>query len=249
MESSLLLTWLCVFAYGHHVSSLLTKENIYQKMEMVRENSSPDLIPAYGEPLSVGLTLDLSSIREVDIARGEVEILAMRTISWTDPALSWSHDSDAGESGSENFVSSFSMNTKYLWTPDIVAYNAIHAPELLSPHIALVAASGRILFVPNERIRFRCNLENFENAEGSNCTLKYGSWTYHANILDLELNQNLFSTSSYEENPNIELLAVFAEKNIRHYACCPDAYPDIEFTLNIRKRTNQGNLFGLNWKK
>ncbi|RUS89288.1 hypothetical protein EGW08_002962 [Elysia chlorotica] len=243
MKSSPLITCLCLFAYAHHASALYAKQDVLQVLEWVREKSNPNLIPINGEPLNVDLSLELSTIREVDTTRGEVEIIAMSMIRWTDPSLSWSHLLQ----DKEQLVDNVSIDTKYLWTPDIVAYNAVNAPELLSTPLALVSHDGEILYVPNERIRFRCNLEHFETEEGSNCTLKYGSWTYNGGILNLTNKNNQYSTWSYEEDPRFEILGIHAERNVKYYPCCPEPYPDVNFILNIRKKTNQGGMFS--WKK
>ena len=222
---------------GNSVWASVSTEAIRQRMEWVRENAEPALIPIQGEPLNVSLALDLSAIREVDISRGEVEILAVRNIGWKNPSFSWLENESLYKKNGDNTIHSFSMDIKSLWTPDIVAFNAVHAPELLSPPIANVAADGAIFYAPNERIRFRCKLGSFESTEGTNCTLKYGSWTYHGLLIHLTANKNDFTKWNYEEDERFDLLGTYVESETKYYPCCTEPYPDVKFILNIRKKS------------
>ena len=191
-------------------------------VKRVLESAGPNVTPTVYNPVEVIMALALTSIREVDTVRGEVEITAMRSISWVKPPLHWE--------------SSYSVDTKHLWMPDIVAYNAVHSPELLSPPLAAVAADGTINYVPNERVRFRCDLRKFETISGSNCTLVYGSWTYDAARISLRLEESTVSTEDFNADPRFDLLNTYAEVKVKQYPCCIEKYTEVRFTLNIRKK-------------
>ncbi|GFN81658.1 acetylcholine receptor subunit alpha-like 2 [Plakobranchus ocellatus] len=225
-------------ANSNIASAIESKEDILRAMTNVRLNSNPDVVPLHGGPVEVTLSMDLSKIREVDTVRGEVEIIAMVSILWKDHDLSWL-STMRNESGSSQHspdrVDSFRIAVKRLWSPDIVAYNPVTDPELLSPPIALVSADGTVLYVPNLRIRFRCNLEDFEKPQGANCTLNYGSWTHDGNKISLK--ENGVSVYDYEVDPRFDLLGTFAEVEVKYYPCCPEPYPLTKFTFNIKKKS------------
>ena len=200
---------------------------------MLLRDSDPGLFPAREQPLKVTLGLDLAAIRQVDTTRDEVEIMAMRTIGWKNPFITL--EDKAKHKGP------ISVDIKHIWTPDIVAYNPVHAPESLSPPLAVVNPDGETFYIPNERIRFTCNLEKFETDEGSNCTLRYGSWTRTGDKIGLIGND--VTTDSFQKNPRIELLNTYTEVQVKYYPCCSESYPSVVFTLNIRKRNALRSLF------
>ena len=216
------------------------RDAIQQKMQWVFENGNPDLLPTRGDPVEMTLGLDLTSIRDVDTASGEVEITVMRSMSWNNPYLAWNRRG----SRIRNY-NPISVDIKHLWTPDIVSYSAVHAPELLSPPLASVAADGTITYIPSERIRFRCDLEGIETTEGANCTLVFGSWTYHGGMMSLS--GNPVSTNDLHEHPSFDLRQTYTEVETKQYPCCPEMYPNVRFTLNIRSKSSGTGIFG--WKK
>merc|ERR1719360_111615 len=71
------------------------------------------------------------------------------------------------------------------------------------------------------------------------CQLKFGSWTSHGNQIDLHLYKNSSSVEKfnlYTENREWKILGkITAEKRKTYYSCCPEPYPDITFTFNLKR--------------
>ncbi|MPC67546.1 Neuronal acetylcholine receptor subunit alpha-10 [Portunus trituberculatus] len=42
--------------------------------------------------------------------------------------------------------------------------------------------------------------------------------------------------SNYQSNGEFDLVEFTAAKNITYYSCCPEPYPDITFTIKLRRR-------------
>uniref|UniRef100_A0A3Q3AME2 Neuronal acetylcholine receptor subunit alpha-9-like n=1 Tax=Kryptolebias marmoratus TaxID=37003 RepID=A0A3Q3AME2_KRYMA len=63
------------------------------------------------------------------------------------------------------------------------------------------------------------------------CHLTFGSWTHNGNQMDL-INA-LDSADLADFVPNVEW-----EKNVILYGCCSDPYPDITFTLHLKRRAS-----------
>ncbi|RUS89289.1 hypothetical protein EGW08_002963 [Elysia chlorotica] len=229
MKHALLIICICVAGYGNFVQSETRDE-----LEILLKSNNPDVLPSRGQPVMVSLGLDLTAIREVDLDGGEIELLAMRTIAWKNPFLA--------REGSSRNDDPVSIDIKRIWSPDIVAYNHVHPPEQLSPPLAAVAADGQTYYIPNERIRFRCNLEHISSPQGSNCTLKYGSWTHHGGKIALE--GYAISTDDFEQNSQFDLLNTYTEVVDKKYPCCPESYPSVLFTLNIRYKRYSRGFFG-----
>ena len=70
------------------------------------------------------------------------------------------------------------------------------------------------------------------------CHMKFGSWTYDGDSLDISFYGDLDEVDirDYIESNEWELIEQPARRNIRYYVCCGDQpYPDLTFTLRIRR--------------
>ncbi|KAK6298929.1 hypothetical protein J4Q44_G00304390 [Coregonus suidteri] len=73
------------------------------------------------------------------------------------------------------------------------------------------------------------------------CDLKFGSWTHNGWLLDLQMLD--VDTSTYIPNGEWDLVGVPAKRNELYYDCCKEPYPDVTFTVTMRRRTL---YYGLN---
>lgn len=48
---------------------------------------------------------------------------------------------------------------------------------------------------------------------------------------------NIDRNASYIENGEWQVVATVVERNLNRYPCCPLPYPDVTFTLHLRRRT------------
>ncbi|XP_050704545.1 neuronal acetylcholine receptor subunit alpha-10-like, partial [Eriocheir sinensis] len=54
--------------------------------------------------------------------------------------------------------------------------------------------------------------------------------------LDLMKQMDAGDMSNYQSNGEFDLVEFTAAKNITYYSCCPEPYPDITFTIKLRRR-------------
>ncbi|OXA54509.1 Neuronal acetylcholine receptor subunit alpha-9 [Folsomia candida] len=76
----------------------------------------------------------------------------------------------------------------------------------------------------------------FEKLE---CEIKLLSWTYDGSLLDLIINGEEGDISSFRRHPEWEVHGFHARKTTLSYACCPEPYVDVAFTLMIQRRGDQ----------
>lgn len=91
------------------------------------------------------------------------------------------------------------------------------------------------------------------------CDLRFGSWTYGRSKLDLQMTETDISSytpsgewdligkkdpggslalkGSYVPKWSVFLPAVNGKVNHKQYACCEETYPDVTFTVVMRRRT------------
>merc|ERR1712064_81303 len=110
-----------------------------------------------------------------------------------------------------------------IWTPDIIPYDARSKPFVDTR--AVIYSSGTVTYLPPTDITVKCSKFNndawFENTMYS-CKIKYGSWTYSGDKVDIELNSDYIDLSTYQLNEHYELVNTTAVKNVQVYDCCPE---------------------------
>ncbi len=67
--------------------------------------------------------------------------------------------------------------------------------------------------------------------------MKFGSWTYDGFKLDVDFYDGLeeVDVSDYIESNEWGLLGHPAVKNVKYYPCCEEPYPDLTFTLKLKR--------------
>merc|ERR1719500_1846862 len=78
------------------------------------------------------------------------------------------------------------------------------------------------------------------------CMMKFGSWTYDGFMLDLRHMNQLPTNNSigvamdlrdFYISTEWDVMEVPAQRNEKYYPCCEEPYPDIIFTLKLRRKT------------
>ena len=70
------------------------------------------------------------------------------------------------------------------------------------------------------------------------CRIEFISWTHAGDQLDILYNSS-FKNSVYYTPTNQEWAVdgITAERHVKYYACCDEPYPDVTFTINMRRRS------------
>ena len=110
---------------------------------------------------------------------------------------------------------------------------------------------GRVVWQPPAIYKSSCSINvEFFPFDEQVCVLKFGSWTYDGNNVDLQhierekagvgptdqvddgIDLNFFYSST-----EWAILSVPARKYIKFYTCCSAPYPDIKFSITLRRKT------------
>ena len=82
--------------------------------------------------------------------------------------------------------------------------------------------------------------------DNQTCTLKFGTWTYTENLVNLTLKDEngtpsyhqAMKTDKYQENAEWVLISAEGVRNAIEYDCCPgEVYVDITFYICIQRKT------------
>lgn len=106
--------------------------------------------------------------------------------------------------------------------------------------LAVVSYDGTVLWMPQAILRSSCPFETtYFPFDEQYCHLKFGSWTYDGNRIDLIFFQNRsqFDLTDFVVGTEWDIKENVAARNEKFYQCCADTpYPDLTFRLRIRRR-------------
>ncbi|KAM4603924.1 neuronal acetylcholine receptor subunit alpha-7-like [Polymixia lowei] len=200
----------------------------YNRLERPVQNDSA--------PIVVELGLTLLQIIDVDEKNQVLITNAWLQLYWTDIYLSWNPDNYPG-------VQNLRFPSSQVWVPDILLYNSADERFDATFHTnVLVNASGSCQYIPPGILKSTCYIDvRWFPFDVQKCDLKFGSWTHNGWLLDLQMMD--VDVSTYIPNGEWDLVGVPAKRNELYYDCCKEPYPDVTFTVTMRRRTL---YYGLN---
>lgn len=208
------------------------------------------------EPITIKLKLRLSQIIDVH------EIDQIMTCSvwlkqvWIDPRLSWNPKNYGG-------VNVLYIPYESIWVPDLVLYNNADSNYNITISTkATLHYSGQVTWEPPAIFKSMCQIDvRWFPFDEQTCYLKFGSWTFSEDLLNLELLEvqtktvEEISSTGEKENvtiaedgidlsdyyPSVEwdIMSRIAKRRAKNYpSCCPNsgAYVDIMYFLNLRRK-------------
>ncbi|XP_077569223.1 neuronal acetylcholine receptor subunit alpha-7-like [Stigmatopora nigra] len=181
--------------------------------------------------LNVGVGIHLRMIMDVDEKKQVLTTNIWLQLSWQDQHLQWNKSEYNG-------LDTVRFPDNVLWKPDLLLYNS--ADEKFDPTAhtnIVVSSSGNCIYIPPAIIRSTCNIDiRWFPFDVQKCTLKFGSWTYGGSTLDLSVKKA--EITEYVPSLEWDLVEISEKKNTQYYECCPDEpYPDVTFTIVMRRRS------------
>ncbi|OQV13810.1 Acetylcholine receptor subunit beta-like 2 [Hypsibius exemplaris] len=199
-------------------------------------------VPTNTGTLTVSLGLKLTQLIDVNEVDQVITTNVWVRQEWNDYKLQW----DPAEYGN---ITVLYIPSEYMWLPDIVLYNNADGNyEVTLMTKAEVRYTGAVRWEPPAIYKSYCliNVEYFPYDQQS-CKMKFGSWTYDGWAVDLKPIRGYVDDKTEikigmdlsEYYPSIEwdILHVPARRHTIFYPCCSEPYPDITFTIVIRRKT------------
>ncbi|KAH1183629.1 CHRNA7-FAM7A fusion protein isoform X1 [Mauremys mutica] len=188
------------------------------------------------QPLTVYFTLSLMQIMDVDEKNQVLTTNIWLQMYWTDYYLQWNMSDYPG-------VKNVRFPDGQIWKPDILLYNSADERFDATFHTnVLVNSSGHCQYLPPGIFKSSCYIDvRWFPFDVQKCNLKFGSWTYGGWSLDLQMQEA--DISGYISNGEWDLVGVPGKRSESFYECCKEPYPDVTFTVTMRRRTL---YYGLN---
>ncbi|KAK3785420.1 hypothetical protein RRG08_045174 [Elysia crispata] len=207
------------------ISHLLKRYETQGKMGRPVVNTMDNLTVYFG--------LSLIQILDVDESNQVLKSSMWYHYQWTDVLLQW-------DPTQHNNITTVRVPSNNIWLPDILLYN--FADDRLNEQrnaLAVVDYSGNILWMPQAILRSSCTFNTkYFPFDVQSCWLKFGSWTYNGNKLNIEfVDQHSFDLSDYVTSNEWDIIENKAVRNVKYYTCCPDPYPDLTFSLRLQRKT------------
>ncbi|XP_024133523.1 neuronal acetylcholine receptor subunit alpha-10a isoform X2 [Oryzias melastigma] len=220
------LTPTCWCARAKYAKKLLTD---------LMSNYTKALIPVddTNTILNVTLQVTLSQIIDMD-ERNQIltAYLWIRQV-WFDAQLKWNTEDYDG-------LDTIRIPGSYLWRPDIVLYNS--ADDRFTGPMdtnVVIRHDGQMMWDSPYITKSSCKVDvSFFPFDAQQCRFTYGSWTYNGNQLDIQNAMESADLADLVENVEWEVLGMPAKKNIVQYGCCADPYPDVTYTLKLKRRAS-----------
>uniref|UniRef100_A0A8C9TPA0 Cholinergic receptor nicotinic alpha 9 subunit n=1 Tax=Scleropages formosus TaxID=113540 RepID=A0A8C9TPA0_SCLFO len=213
-----------VAAQGRYAQKLLND---------LMENYSSALRPVEDtdKALNVTLQITLSQIKDMD-ERNQVltAYLWIRQI-WHDAYLTWDKDKYDG-------LEVIRIPSNLVWRPDIVLYNKADDDSSGPADTNVVLRyNGEITWDSPAITKSSCVVDvSYFPFDYQQCNLTFGSWTYNGNQVDITMAMDSGDLSDFVDNVEWECQGMPAVKNVIMYGCCSDPYPDITYTLLLKRR-------------
>ncbi|KAG8453126.1 hypothetical protein GDO86_004809 [Hymenochirus boettgeri] len=183
--------------------------------------------------MNVTLQVTLSQIIDMD-ERNQILMayLWIRQV-WFDAYLRWNKDDYDG-------LDTIRIPSSYVWRPDIVLYN--NADDQFTGSMetnVVIRYDGKIMWDSPAITKSSCKVDvSFFPFDRQQCRLTFGSWTYNGNQIDILNHLDTGDLTDFVENVEWEVLGMPAKKNVITYGCCSEPYPDVTYTLILKRRAS-----------
>ncbi|XP_034758086.2 neuronal acetylcholine receptor subunit alpha-7-like isoform X1 [Acipenser ruthenus] len=186
--------------------------------------------------LTVSFSLSLMQIMDVDEKNQVLTTNVWLQLYWQDYYLQWNISEYPG-------VKKVRFPDGQIWKPDILLYNSADERFDATFHTnVLVNSTGHCQYLPPGIFKSSCYIDvRWFPFDVQRCDLKFGSWTYGGWSLDLQMIEA--DITGYIPNGEWDLVEVPGRRSERFYDCCKEPYPDVTFTVVMRRRTL---YYGLN---
>ncbi|CAL8362187.1 unnamed protein product [Merluccius merluccius] len=183
--------------------------------------------------LNVTLQITLSQIIDMD-ERNQIltAYLWIRQV-WLDAHLNWNKDDYDG-------LDTIRIPSSYVWRPDIVLYNNAdeHFTGSMDTNV-VIRHDGQIMWDSPAITKSSCKVDvSFFPFDSQQCRFTYGSWTYNGNQLDIQNAMDSADLADLVENVEWQVMGMPGRRNIIQYGCCADPYPDVTYTLMLKRRAS-----------
>ncbi|CAH1792635.1 unnamed protein product [Owenia fusiformis] len=199
----------------------LDQDSMTPEFSLVKDlmaNYNPNVRPVKNasEPIVVAMNIALNQIMDV---------------TWNDYFLRWDESKYGG-------VKTINLYSKDVWVQDITLYTDVKGEFYeTDPFRVILTSDGTVQWNIPTRLVSTCKLDvQHFPYDFQTCKLKFGSWTFGSNEIDLQNRTASADLAIYESNGEWDLVSVDAERHSILYNCCPEPYIDVTYYIKIKRK-------------
>lgn len=182
------------------------------------------------KPVEVYLEQSLLFVANVNYEVDVIDIIVKQWYTWRNKALAWDPKNP------NTSINNVTLPLRYLWSPDITASSAVHAPEVLSPELAIVSSDGEVLYEVQKRLSLHTDLSSWESTGSANVSFTYESWTYDDSKLRLFSHEYAGFTSEEFESRHYYVSNTTVSKQTNKYPPSQYEFDVLHFSFNLEKK-------------
>ncbi|NWH41613.1 ACH10 protein, partial [Chloropsis hardwickii] len=207
----------------------------YKLLHDLFANYSSALRPVEDTDRALNVTLKVTLAQIIDMDERNQVLTSYLWVrqTWLDAHLTWDKDEYGG-------IDSIRIPSSLVWRPDIILYN--NADERFGGSMetnVVLRSDGHITWDSPAITKSSCKVDvSYFPFDGQQCRLTFGSWTYNGNQIDLRNQLDSGDLTDFVENVEWEVLGMPATRNVITYGCCSEPYPDVTYTLLLRRRAS-----------
>jgi len=203
-------------------------------------NYDPELHPVLKktDTVQVKFGISLHQIIEVDFKNQIVKSSVWIRQEWHNPYLIWNGSNYGG-------IDAINVDAKKVWKPDIFLYNNVDdsddgALDRFKTKVQ-IKSSGTLMWMAPKIVSSSCKFDvTYFPFDRQVCRMKFGSWTYDGFRLDLIPEGHPEGCDGdikkFIRHGEWDLISMPCSRNEVIYKCCPEPYPDITYTMDLRRR-------------
>uniref|UniRef100_A0A8C5UPZ8 Cholinergic receptor nicotinic alpha 3 subunit n=1 Tax=Microcebus murinus TaxID=30608 RepID=A0A8C5UPZ8_MICMU len=120
--------------------------------------------------------------------------------------------------------------------PSSLSFSAVGDFQVDDKTKALLRYTGEVTWMPPAIFKSSCKIDvTYFPFDYQNCTMKFGSWSYDKAKIDLVLIGSSMNLKDYWESGEWAIIKAPGYKHDIKYNCCEEIYPDITYSLYIRR--------------
>lgn len=230
---NLVFVFVVITLVGLHGISADSLQDVVKELFTV-ENYDKNLRPI--EKVDVKLGLSIVTILDMNVEARTISALMWLKMSYKDSRLAFD--------GTKHGIKSLRYPSSQVWLPDITMYNSAKQMTV-EPTNVVIFPDGTVIYVPKVQLEATCKESAMKlfPLDTHKCGLKWGSWTYSADEVDLKLwnskNDGGIGWTAYNEdtveNAEWEVEPLATEEDEKDYGD-HGIYQYIIFNLELKRK-------------
>ncbi|XP_033627848.1 neuronal acetylcholine receptor subunit alpha-9-like [Asterias rubens] len=182
--------------------------------------------------ITVEFRLLITQVIELNEKHQTIQISGWLRQTWNDEFLMWNPDEYGG-------VQSLFVHKSRIWLPDTTLYKNVDRDfESYKDISAEARYDGQVTWSSPVILKCTCLIDaRLFPFDTQVCDLKFSSWAFDGSAVDLVMSTGAKALQDQFADTGVwELLKVDVVRFETWYTCCPHPYPELTYSLHLRRR-------------